>query len=260
MSGLYYVFVKWVPGMGNKDWVVTQAATQGRHLLCFSSRYDADEFYREFQDTLPNRGLTRASPQFWVQRSQRENEVVHFQQDLTHGVQFCRVMSSFKLHDAYTDSAPILGQQVTGPDWLSGGCFFIRNRRQPNLYWGVHGTHVHASESYRTKFRINLVGNADSKGQVLIRKDQVTVSVVAETVTSSQGTGQRKEYLGASGGRLKVSDNPYKWTFEELVCNGIGVRWESDPAFPAGSISGAEQVQVPILWHMSDEADEWELC
>jgi len=71
MSGIYYIHVKWAPA--DK----TLAANWGRYLICFASRYDADEFYRAIQDVkragkLAFPDLVRSSPQFWCHGGDRE--------------------------------------------------------------------------------------------------------------------------------------------------------------------------------------------
>jgi hypothetical protein len=67
MSGLYYVFLKWACTTNNE-----LAAKWGRYMLCFPSRYEADELFRAMQGLNMANGaalyskLTRESPQFWV--------------------------------------------------------------------------------------------------------------------------------------------------------------------------------------------------
>lgn len=166
------------------------------------------------------------------------------------------------LHEGYVSAMP---NQVNGPDWLSGGYFYIRNRRQPSLYWWVHGQHVHASENRRTKFRIQLcepVPDINNQSPVvLVRKDKVQVEVVPETATLTYAMDSRK-YLCIPDDLsqntiacVMLSSTPYPWTFENLVCKQIGLRWRNGTQ-DSGGIS-----EDPLLVLAGEPgADEWELC
>ena len=70
MAGLYYVLLKWAPDAHSSSTMLTF------NILCFSSRYDADEFYRElptvrYSGTPLFSRLSRSSPQFWTHESPR---------------------------------------------------------------------------------------------------------------------------------------------------------------------------------------------
>ncbi|KAK4169611.1 hypothetical protein QBC43DRAFT_351663 [Cladorrhinum sp. PSN259] len=256
MSGLYYVFIKWLPS--NTD----SAARHGRYMLCFASRYDADEFYLELSKSHHITGLGRSSPQFWYDTSEKWERIHEAQLAMSRS--FKQIVSSSLVNDGKDGGRgfPMVPNPVTGPDWLSGNCFFIRNRRQPSLYWTVHDDHIHAMKNERTKFRISLASSSSGAKRVMTRKDQVTVRVIAETTTSEFVRREGEHYVGINSGRLTLSKSKFDWNFENLVCSGIGVRWEPEPqvgddASDNDSESGENE---PILWSMEDGADEWELC
>ncbi|KAK0631482.1 hypothetical protein B0T14DRAFT_490031 [Immersiella caudata] len=206
MSGIYNIFLKWAPT--DKS----QTAAWGRHHLTFANRYEADEFYRLMQTVrhanLPLfPGLTRASPQFWCHSGLLWHSV-HDVQALGLADDFRTTLSSVLINDGQVGGRTfdLIENAVTGPDWVSGGTFFVRNRRQTGLYWCVHGGWVHTSEEKRTKFRVEL--EEVPKGRkgdemVLVREDRVVVSVVGEAY--ERELGERK-YLGVEdfeGGRLQ---------------------------------------------------------
>lgn len=170
------------------------------------------------------------------------------------------------LHDLGGRQVSPIPNLVNGPDWLDGGYFYIRNRRQPSLYWWVHGMHVHASEKRRTKFRIQLCepvhGINNQSPVVLVRKDKVQVEVVPETATSTSVMDSRK-YLRIPDDSspnttscVMLSSAPYPWTFENLVCKQIGVRWRNETPQDSDGV-GEDLLLVPTG---EPGADEWELC
>ncbi|KAK3356813.1 hypothetical protein B0T25DRAFT_603399 [Lasiosphaeria hispida] len=264
MSGIYYVHLKWAPKDGN------HTAAWGRYHLCFPSRYIADEFYRAIQQVKNGNDLVfpelvRSSPQFWC-HSALTWDVPHTVQALGLVDEFRQVVSTSIINDGLGGgrSFSLILNPVTGPDWLSGGTFFIRNRRQPNLYWFLHREHVHVSDEGRTKFRVDMAKptrqQQDLKQLVLIREDEVYVSIVTETTTSFVVRDDKKRYLGlapnsSAGSPRKVTPviDAHPWTFGNLLCNSVGVIWEPE--------EGDGEEMRPHLAHMTEGgADEWELC
>ncbi|GAB1318332.1 hypothetical protein MFIFM68171_08542 [Madurella fahalii] len=262
--GVYYVYLKWI----SKD--PTECACSGRYHLCFPSRYDADEFYRTMQTVKSNgkpyfTSLTRLSPQFWGYDSgDRKESLMNVQ---TKGLvkDFRERLSATWIHNLHEGYVSPLPNQVSGPDWLSGGYFYIRNRRQPSLYWWVHGQHVHASEKRRTKFRIELCEQvpdiSNNSPVVLVRKDKVQVEVVPETATPTYVIDSR-QYLGIpinsspnTTPYVILSSTPYHWIFEDLVCKKIGVRWRNEK-----QDSGSFKEDPLLVLTGVPGADEWELC
>lgn len=260
MSGLYYVFLKWSSANGNAG-----AAQWGRYMLCFPSRYDADELFREMQ-TLPssNKGdimfrlLKRHSPQFWVYDSSESWYSIRNIQTQNQLPGFRDRFSMLLLPGFDSDGIwPIIANPVTGPDWVSGGSFFIRNRRQNDLYWYVHDDHIHTSNSHRSKFRITKTapGNIDTDPLVLIRDDDVTVQAVKETLSSCI-TATSSEYVSIDGDthrHLVIGATAGGWRFGAFLNKEIGVRWEVYDEHGPNCHQG-------FLAHMEDGGgDEWEL-
>ncbi|KAK4443181.1 hypothetical protein QBC34DRAFT_478348 [Podospora aff. communis PSN243] len=260
MSGIYNVFLKWAPA--DKS----QTAAWGRHHLTFANRYEADEFYRLLQ-TVRNAnlpmfaGLTRASPQFWSHSGLLWHSV-HDVQALGLADDFRTTLSTVLINDGQVGGRTfdLIENAVTGPDWVSGGTFFVRNRRQRELYWCVHGGYVHTSEEKRTKFRVELEETPEGQEgkMVLVRGDRVVVSVVQEAYSVELGD---RKYLGVEdfdGGqvsRLALVSTPHVWTFGDLVLKKVGVRWE-DVRDGSGNVESR-----PTLVPMSEGGeDEWELC
>ncbi|KAK0635984.1 hypothetical protein B0T17DRAFT_517809 [Bombardia bombarda] len=267
MSGVYYVYLK--------VHVKGQEGNWARFQLCFPSRYDADEFYRTLQVAqLVNpssyiEGLVRTSPQFWCYSNSNWHHLVNIQRNgLVNEFRERIITTLLNDGDGGTRGFTIIPNPVTGPDWLDGGCFFIRNRRQPDQYWFVHNNHLHTSESRRDKFCITVSKPATIRGHpqqrqpegplVLIREDSVTVSVVLETTASTTVTRDNK-YISIENGRdctsvLVVNHIPYVWKFGELMCRSIGVRWEDERD------AYGRELPMPLLKPMTYGADEWELC
>lgn len=152
---------------------------------------------------------------------------------------------------------PNITNPVTGPDWVSGGDFFIRNRRQPNLYWNIHDTHIRTSVQRRTKFRIQkLKVKGEREPVIMIRKDTVTIQAIPETVTSAAvAAGSIYVSTEGPGGRLVLSPVETKWIFGELVNKNVGVRWEDEKNTLEESLA-----TKPFLVQMlNGGGDEWEL-
>ena len=153
---------------------------------------------------------------------------------------------------------PIIPNPVQGPDWISGGEFFIRNRRQPNIFWYIWDNHILTSESRRTKFSVKISGTSDTEPDpmVMIRADKVSVRAILDTVSTDALTPHNAIYVSiAKSGRsyLEMSVEYKEWGFGELVNKAIGVRWDHVKGFPT--------CEAPILTYMpSGGGDEWELA
>ncbi|KAL2195535.1 hypothetical protein P885DRAFT_78977 [Corynascus similis CBS 632.67] len=265
--GIYYVLLKSISP--HKETCVKW----GRYHLSFPSRYDADEFYRTLQ-TLKRGGvpyftsLSRHSPQFWGYDSADGHDSI--KNVMLNGLveEFRERLSGSFIHNFDNGTFSAIPDMVNGPDWLDGGYFYVRNRHQPSLYWWVHGQHVHASEKRRTKFRIQLCEKVPDINEnlkspvVLIRKDRVHVEVVPEAGMPTAVTGSRK-YLGIpeplSQGRVNcvmLSSAAYSWTFENLLCKHIGIRWRDETAQGGAGVS-----EDPLLVLTEEPgAEQWELC
>jgi hypothetical protein len=157
--------------------------------------------------------------------------------------EFRERISHTLLNDGGGRNAPLITNLAVGPDWISGGCFFIRNRRQPNLYWWVDGQDIRTSDNKRTKFRIELleppaVTNGKQQPLVLVRKDRIKVTVPTET---------GEICVDSDTGSLILANTTYPWTFGDLINNNVGVRFEGDD-------------EPELVLTASGAGDEWELC
>jgi len=231
----------------------TLRADYGRHLLTFRSRWAADELFRGLQALKTTAGanrftkLVRVTPQFWcydttegdpwwtIIRVQRENPLPEF------NYKFMSVI----LGDA--DSGrnwPVLANPVIGPDWVSGKTFYIRNRRQPQLYWYYQDYLIVISTSHRTKFRIK--DEEYDEERVLIRSDKVTIEPVG-TLGTPIGLYVTKS---GDGQKLTAGSTRQIWTFSDLF-DSVGVTWASESGFASGT---------QFATSLPDLGDEWELC
>ncbi|KAK0625019.1 hypothetical protein B0T17DRAFT_639237 [Bombardia bombarda] len=158
MSGLYYVFIKFGSVILSQSSAVVKL--DGSAILCCSSRHAADAFYRNLQSQLSEildawvgrsdvlgTTLGRTSPQFWSYSFSKFNlfftnhimtriQPLSNQYPVRDSLDFVffskRAMSSGRIPDGPWPS--ILPNLVTGPDWVSGGSYFIRSRRNLRIY------------------------------------------------------------------------------------------------------------------------------
>lgn len=170
--------------------------------------------------------------------------------------QFKKTLSSILLNDQGGRVWPIIPNAVSGPDWVSGGDFFIRNRRQPELYWYLHETNIHISKDRRTKFRIKRVGPSEREPVIMIRNDKVTIQVIADTVTPG-AVEKNLMFLcigGPKGNSIRLTNSPVEWIFGSFVNKEVGVRWENATPEQPGAIWA-------LAAHMPHGGgDEWELA
>lgn len=247
MSGVYYVYMKYVRETD------TLRADYGRHLLTFRSRWDADELFRGLQALKTSAGasrftkLQRVTSQFWCYDTvegdpwwtivyvQRENALPEFNY---------KFMSVILADAAAGRDWPILANPTLGPDWVNGKTFYIRNHRQPNLYWYYSAPRIVISTSRRTKFLIK--DSTYDEERVLIRKDKVTIEPVGSLGTSI-GVYVAKN---GDGNPLTVSSTEQVWDFADLF-DSVGVTWDDESGFASGT---------QFATSLPDLGDEWELC
>lgn len=131
---------------------------------------------------------------------------------------------------------------VDEPDWTHEGAYFIRNKRQPHLYWYHFEGAIHISDTQKTKFRI--CGTAFEKGQRVsfIRSDDVQIRPL------SAGTAA---YLTREhdSNKVRVSWDSRTWKFGDLL-GGFGTTWEKK----------GETVHELLTCASNEEGDNWELC
>ena len=230
-------------------------AISGRHLLTFSSRWDADELFRGLQTLRTSAGasrfptLKRVSPQFWcydaiegdpwwtIVNVQHENVLPEF------NYKFMSIILNEGNSDPHRNW-PVLANPTIGPDWVSGKTPYIRNRRQPSLYWYSADYLIVISTNRRTKFCIK--DKSYDGERVLIRKDEVTIQPVG-----SLGTPIGKYVIKSGDGEvLTVGSTRQVWDFSDLF-DSVGVTWSDET-----EVSPETQfaTSLPKL------GDEWELC
>lgn len=171
--------------------------------------------------------------------------------------EFKNTLSILLLHDRGSREWPMIQNPVHGPDWVSGGDYFIRNRRQPELYWHVHDAHIHTSSHQRTKFHIEKVKTrGEREPVVLIREDMVTIRAIPETVTSwAVANGSTYVSINSDNTQLSLVKNEVTWKFGELVNGKVGVRWENE----GGAREDSTDAKAFLVQMTSGGGDEWEL-
>ncbi|PUU78244.1 hypothetical protein B9Z19DRAFT_1084450 [Tuber borchii] len=246
MSGIHYVYVN--PTLEN-DTRGAQYAPGGIKyrslLLTFRSRWDSDELFRGLQAIKMPDGasrfttLERVNPQFWCYDTIPGDSWLKIVRTLDQNALNHKFVSVFLANSNAGREWPILTNPTIGPDWVSGKTFYIRNRREPNLYWHYERHQIVISTDRRTRFRIKDEDYEDER--VLIRKDKVTIEPVG-----SLGTPIGM-YVTKNGNGENLSVRPTRevWTFSDLF-DSVGVTW---------SISGTQ-----FATSLPDLGDEWELC
>ncbi|KZS90183.1 hypothetical protein SISNIDRAFT_479574 [Sistotremastrum niveocremeum HHB9708] len=217
----FYVYLKW-------------SSPTNIHRADYESRYAADEFFRALQELDDRHGkprftlLKRSSAQFWCYDTAEGDPwwlIVRILRDNAIPEANFKIMSTI-LQDAAGDGRPWhFIKPVDGPDWTNGSTFFIRNKRQPNLYWSVSEVTPDAtiviSDTQNSKFRISGVDrDPKDREKVLIRGDRVTIS------PASSETGPKALFIGPSKCEtdIVVVGNV---SAEPLTCNKVdGDEWE----------------------------------
>lgn len=132
----------------------------------------------------------------------------------------------------------------TAPDWVNEGTYFIRNKRQPRLYWYHFEGAIHISDTQKTKFRVR--GTAFEKGEkkILIRSDEVEFRPLDKSQL-------RTPYLTKEHGSnmVRISWDARVWKFGDLV-GGFGTTWEKK----------GDTVHELLTCATDEEGDNWELC
>ncbi|KZT33516.1 hypothetical protein SISSUDRAFT_1066095 [Sistotremastrum suecicum HHB10207 ss-3] len=121
-------------------------------------------------------------------------------------------------------------QPVDGPDWTNGSTFFIRNKRQPSLYWSVSEVTQDAaiviSDTQKSKFRISGVDlDPKDREKVLIRSDRVTIS------PARSEKGLKALFIGPSECETDV-----------VVLTGEKSEWRFGDLFGARAPNGSDRI------------------
>ncbi|RPB06888.1 hypothetical protein P167DRAFT_540516 [Morchella conica CCBAS932] len=248
---LYYVYMRWLRKTDERS------GSWARQLLTCESRYVADEFFRACQDLKDNRGqprftkLERSTPQFWIYDttdSEPWNALVDIlcKSPLPASVEG-RVMSTL-LHDGVGREWPV-APVAAGRDWVNGNTYFVRNIRQPNLYWFDDGSNPGilyiSNGGNKTKFRV--VGtDMGSVKRVLIRSEVVRLEI------PQSGNSPTRHLLCDYNNRLVCASGGGGWTFKFGDLLGrFGTRF-----------IGKNQLGIygAVTWGEGNDPDEWELC
>ncbi|KAI5804297.1 hypothetical protein EDC01DRAFT_725800 [Geopyxis carbonaria] len=189
MTGTFYVFCKWASTADNN-----LAAKWGRYQIALPSRSTADELFRAMQEMPAKNGkgnhftvLTRESPQFWVYDSPDGWPSMINIQVYNYLPAFRDRFSVMLLSDwDGVRNWPVIApsSHVNNLEHAHGGEFFIRNVRQPEIYWYKHADgDVVTSTTRRTKFRITKTGDdveQRPKPLVLIKSDVVRLDALGD--------------------------------------------------------------------------------
>lgn len=148
---LFYVYMRWYRE-GDPS-----STDTGRQLLTCSSRNAADEFFRALQTLRFSDGrlwytfLERRSPQYWSYDSVDDdpwNTVLYVLRSHPMAAFRNRIMPQLLSDTTGRDWHPVpISDQL---DWVHEGTYFIRNRRQPRLYWYHSEGFIHVSEDRKS--------------------------------------------------------------------------------------------------------------
>ncbi|KAM7198487.1 hypothetical protein V8F33_004993 [Rhypophila sp. PSN 637] len=282
MPGLYKVIIKWHPPSNQVSEQHGQSSCD--YVVLFSSRYSAECLYRLLQLSKDDKtselrfpNLTRSSPQLWC-HSAKDVSFIHSVFDRRPGT------AGYEPYNKYViEATQVIPSQhipfyapchlTTGPDWVDGGTYFIRNPRQPNICWAVlpggsmYRNRLICTSDNKTKFRIALdreklsQAMVESQGPlILTNTDIVTVNVVWESAQESVALPGDKSYVGLldaandaptdshSIPKLGLVDRKFTWIFGDLLRNMVG-----EVYIPSLDVCG--------LGKMTQGGhDEWELC
>ncbi|KAI5842139.1 hypothetical protein DFP73DRAFT_515463 [Morchella snyderi] len=251
---LYYVYTRYQPT------TPIDVGAMRRYLLTCASRDHANAFYRHFHSRLR---FVRVSAQFWEYDPVNPNlAMLQTLTDPTIPDEIRRGVLISRLHETDNIGGWIQVPAQAGRDWISGRAYFIRNVRQPELYWyqpGHGDERVLASRWQKTKFIVRLSDAPEGEtGTVLIKSDKVRL-------TAAEGDGKGMVVRRGDEGRVMVvrpsaaelASTAGDFTFGELE-GGFGTEW-------VGPEGEGPAVGVPcecVTWGNRAEMhlDDWELC
>lgn len=243
---IFYVYMKWHRATTREN------SRIGRILLICESRYVADELFRALQTVRGgNNGhlrfslMERRTPQFWsydTYNDERWDAIVDILGTTSLLPQFGTSVMCTLLHDWGGRVLNII-PAVDGPDWIHNGNFFIRNKRQPNLYWYNSEGSIQVSDKQKTKFRIRATKFKKDDQVVLIRSDTVEILMFDNSCHPS--------YLNRGVGckNLHLSLESREWKFGDFL-GGFGTTWEKK----------GNTMQELVTWTDDEDGDNWELC
>jgi hypothetical protein len=105
----------------------------------------------------------------------------------------------------------VLPSQAT-TEWVNGGAYFIKNTNVQSEFWFADGNQIAISLTDRTKFVVRDIDVAQGDPRVLIRSDKITIELAANASTANP------QYLTLEKDTsyLKISSEPYTWTFNDF--------------------------------------------
>lgn len=246
---LFYVYMRWYKESDSRS------GFWARQLLTCESRYVADEFFRALQTIKTADGrlrftlLDRKTPQFWRYDTVDGDPWVTISNILCHGDLPTsirgRVMSTL-LHDGLDRFWPI-APVIPGRDWVNNGLYYIRNIRQPNIYWYVSGDgSIIASDAQKTQFRVRGTEFGKDEPKILIREDYIQLAIPPQPGSS------KWEYPRPSNNLLisATESTDWKFKFRNLLEN-FGAIYKRD------EVVGVVEL---VTWNDEGGQDQWELC
>ncbi|KAH0605303.1 uncharacterized protein H6S33_005285 [Morchella sextelata] len=246
---LYYVYVRLnLASTGDKN------LCHYRYILTCASRYQADEYFRAFEERMR---LKRISAQFW------EYEI---EESLWNTITKASNVDSSIYKGIMLSNLPDMGERngfvqvpaEAGRDWISGRAYFIRNVRQPDIYW-YHPAggedQILASRWQKTKFFVRLAeADENQTGTVLIRSDRIRISTVSPQAKGKvvrMGEGNRMVMVKPSAASVAVAGSDKDFRFKDLL-GSFGTEWECKNGEPYEYVTWGD----PSVMHL----DDWELC
>ncbi|RPB06344.1 hypothetical protein P167DRAFT_569194, partial [Morchella conica CCBAS932] len=161
----------------------------GRYLLTCASRYHAEDFFRANQKRL---GLARISPQMWTYNVGGEMGLHSVLKDESLPFETKEPIIMSWLQNGDIRIAWPLAAPLAGREWISGHAYYVRNIRQPEVYWYLPraGREVVPSRERKTRFVMTAVEAVGEGPLYLVRSDRVrmtTQGVGGEQVVLRRG-------------------------------------------------------------------------
>lgn len=251
---LYYVYARYHPT------IPTNPPLVHRYLVTCASRDHANAFYRHF---LPRMRFSRVSAQFWAYDPvDAAFGILQTLDDPTLTDDIRRGIMISRLPEPDITTGWVQAPVQAGRDWISGRTYFIRNVRQPDVYWyypGCGDERILASRWQKTKFFVRM-SDADEgeTGTVLIKGDKIRV-------TTASGEGKGMVVRRGDEGRVVVVKPSAKevatavgdFTFGELA-GAFGTEWECGDGegpgmgVPCECVTWGDRAEMHL--------DDWELC
>ncbi|KAI5786160.1 hypothetical protein FPQ18DRAFT_393820 [Pyronema domesticum] len=179
-------------------YAITGNELDNRHLITFASRSVADEWWRAIQDSVTERDRTtfaeikRVTPQLYASKNSW-GTILNIVTDTRWTSHLVGKWFFTLLHDfgggGLCDS---LAPPIDITDHISGNCYYIRSKCEPNQYWhltnqslpegAIFGPHqvIRLSATGRTRFRIDIraANRLPQNGKIMIGSDDIIISAL----------------------------------------------------------------------------------